>query len=253
VRTERGRRLRQAFVAPEPDQHGEWVLLTADYSQVELRILAHLAGDEKMRAAFAAGKDIHASTAAVVFGVPEAEVSREMRSRAKAVNFGLLYGMGPARLARETGLSMVEARQFIERYFAAFPRVRAWQESVLEGARANGYVETLLGRRRPLPDVNSSDGRARSAAENAAINTPVQGSAADIIKRAMIELHRRLGTSKLSAHLLLQVHDELVLECPASSLEELRALVVECMEGAADLSVPLKVDTGSGRNWLEAH
>jgi DNA polymerase-1 len=253
VRTERGRRLRAAFVAPPADERGEWVLFTADYSQVELRILAHLAGDEKMRAAFAAGKDIHASTAAVVFGVDEGAVSREMRSRAKAVNFGLLYGMGANRLARETGLTVVEARQFIERYFEAFPRVRAWQEGVLAGARANGYVETLLGRRRPLPDVGSSDGRARSAAENAAINTPVQGSAADIIKRAMIELHRRLGESELAAHLLLQVHDELVLECPASELDQVRRLVVECMEGAAELSVPLRVDTGSGRTWLEAH
>jgi len=253
VRSERGRRLREVFVAPPADARGEWLLLTADYSQVELRILAHFAGDEKMRAAFAAGKDIHASTASVVFGVPEAEVTRLMRSRAKAVNFGLLYGMGPARLARETGLSMVEARQFIERYFAAFPRVRAWQESVLAQAREKGYAETLLGRRRPLPDVSSSDGRARSGAENAAINTPVQGSAADIIKRAMIELHRRLASSGLEAHLLLQVHDELVLECPRSELEAVRALVVECMEGAAQLSVPLKVDTGSGRNWLEAH
>jgi DNA polymerase-1 len=253
VRTERGRRLREVFVAPAADEHGEWLLFTADYSQVELRILAHLAGDEKMRAAFAAGKDIHASTAAEVFGVAEHEVTRLMRSRAKAVNFGLLYGMGPARLARETNLTLPEARQFIERYFAAFPRVRAWQQGVLDEARTKGSGETRRGRRRPLPDVSSSDGRARSGAENAALNTPVQGSAADIIKRAMIELQRRLASSGLHAHLLLQVHDELVLECPASEIEAARALVVECMEHAVELAVPLKVDTGTGRNWLEAH
>jgi len=171
-----------------------------------------------------------------------------------------LTALARLRISRETSPSAtpkttaaVEARQFIERYFEAFPRVRAWQEGVLAGAREKGYVETLLGRRRPLPDVSSSDGRARSAAENAALNTPVQGSAADIIKRAMIELYRRLGDSDLAAHLLLQVHDELVLECPASELDAVQALVVECMEGAAELSVPLKVDTGSGRTWLEAH
>jgi DNA polymerase-1 len=253
VRTERGRRLRQAFVAPAPDAHGEWVLLSADYSQVELRILAHLAGDEAMVAAFAAGKDIHASTAALVFGVSEAQVDREMRSRAKAVNFGLLYGMGPVRLARETNLSLNEAREFIERYFAAFPRVRAWRERVLEGARRDGFVTTLSGRRRPMPDIVSGDPRLRAGAENAAVNTPVQGSAADIIKRAMIELHRRLSGSKLAAALLLQVHDELLLECPLSELDETRALLVDCMENAAQLAVPLRVDTGSGRTWLDAH
>jgi DNA polymerase-1 len=253
VRTERGRRLRRAFVAPQADAHGAWVLLSADYSQVELRILAHLAGDEAMVAAFAAGKDIHASTAALVFGVRESDVDREMRSRAKAVNFGLLYGMGPVRLARETNLSLNEAREFIERYFEAFPRVRAWREAVLEGARRDGYVTTLSGRRRPMPDITSGDPRARSGAENAAVNTPVQGSAADIIKRAMIELHARLAKSELSAALLLQVHDELVLECPESELEETRALVVECMSGAAELAVPLVVDTGHGRTWLDAH
>jgi DNA polymerase-1 len=253
VRTERGRKLRQAFVAPPRDAHGEWVLLSADYSQVELRILAHLAGDEAMVAAFAAGKDIHASTAALVFGVPEAKVDRQMRSRAKAVNFGLLYGMGPVRLARETNLTLNEARAFIERYFEAFPRVRAWRERVLEGARRDGFVTTLSGRRRPMPDIHSSDPRLRAGAENASVNTPVQGSAADIIKRAMIDLHARLGASQLHAALLLQVHDELLLECPLSELSETRALLVACMEGAAKLAVPLQVDTGHGRTWLDAH
>jgi DNA polymerase I len=253
VRTERGRQLRAAFVAPEADARGEWVLLTADYSQVELRIMAHFAGDDSMRAAFAEGRDIHASTAAVVFGVPEAQVTREMRGRAKAVNFGLLYGMGAARLARETGLTLAEARVFIERYFAAFPRVRLWREALLEEARRRGYVETLFGRKRLTTDLNSGDGRARSMAENMTVNTPIQGSAADIIKRAMIDVERRIETEGLAARMLLQVHDELVFELPKSELERTVVAVKECMQNAGVLSVPLQVDVGWGRTWLEAH
>ena len=253
VRTQRGRQLRAAFLAPEPDEHGEWVLLTADYSQVELRLLAHLAGDERMQQAFAAGHDIHASTAAAIYDVAEPLVTREMRSSAKAINFGLLYGMGPARLARETGLSMAEAREFIERYFRSFPRVRGWREALLERARADGHVETLSGRKRLLPDINAQDARARAMAENMAVNTPVQGSAADIIKRAMITLETRLEGSPLHARMLLQVHDELVLECPRAELAATSELVRACMEDAARLSVPLKVDVGHGRTWLDAH
>lgn len=253
VRTERGRRLRAAFVPREPDEHGRWVLLAADYSQVELRILAHLSGDKKLAEAFREGRDIHASTASVVFGVDPEDVDRTMRSQAKAVNFGLLYGMGPQRLARETGLTVLEARDFIDRYFAAFPSVRGWIDGVLEGARENGYVETLMGRRRPMPDVTSSNQRARVAAENAAVNTPVQGSAADIIKKAMIDLEGRLEASPLQAQMLLQVHDELVLEVPERELEETIAVVRGAMEGAVELGVPLQVDFGHGANWLEAH
>jgi DNA polymerase-1 len=253
IRTERGRALRGAFVARERDRQGEWVLLTADYSQVELRILAHLAGDAKMRAAFAAGRDIHTETAAVVFQVAPGLVTREMRSRAKAVNFGLLYGMGAARLARETELSLSDAKAFIERYFQSFPKVKAWREALLERARETGYVETLFGRRRSLPELVGTDARAAALAENAAVNTPVQGSAADIIKRAMIDLERALERRKLAGQLLLQVHDELVLEVPVAQLEETRALVVECMSSAVELSVPLEVTTGHGRSWLEAH
>ncbi len=253
VRTERGRKLREAFVAREPDGAGRWVLLAADYSQVELRIMAHFAEDPAMIAAFREGRDIHASTAAIVFGVEEDEVDRELRSRAKAINFGLLYGMGPARLARDTGLSVPEARQFIDRYFESFPGVRGWIDRTLEEARERGFVETLAGRRRRMPDITSQNSRIRSAAENAAVNTPIQGSAADIIKRAMIDLDARLEGSPLQAQLLLQVHDELVLEVPESELDATRELVRECMEGAADLRVPLKVDFGHGDNWLEAH
>ncbi len=253
VRTERGRRLRQAFVPREPDEHGKWVLLAADYSQVELRIMAHFSGDPAMVKAFAEGHDIHASTAAIVFGVAEKDVDRELRSRAKAINFGLLYGMGPSRLARETGLSVPEASQFIERYFDSFPSVRGWIDRTLEDARTNGYVETLMGRRRRTPDLTSDNSRVRSAAENAAVNTPIQGSAADIIKRAMIDLEARLESSDLRSQMLLQVHDELVLEVPESELDQTRELVRECMEGAADLRVPLQVDFGHGATWLEAH
>ena len=253
VRTERGRKLREAFITREPDEAGEWVLMAADYSQVELRIMAHFAGDEKMQAAFAEGRDIHASTASIVFGVDEADVDREMRSRAKAINFGLLYGMGPNRLARETGLDIFEARGFIDRYFESFPAVRGWIDETLDSARELGYVETLMGRRREIPDINAENQRFRSVAENVAVNTPIQGSAADVIKRAMIDLDARLCASELKAELLLQVHDELVLEVPASELEETTTLVRECMEGAVELSVPLQVDFGHGKNWLEAH
>ncbi len=253
VRTERGRRLRSAFVPREPDEHGKWVLLAADYSQVELRVLAHLCGDEKLAQAFRDGKDIHASTASAIFDVFPEMVDRTMRSQAKAINFGLLYGMGPQRLARETGLTVPEARDFIERYFAAFPSVRGWIDSVLAGAREHGFVETLMGRRRQMPDINSSNQRARVASENAAVNTPVQGSAADIIKSAMIKLDQRLAESDLAAQLLLQVHDELVLEVPERELEATIAVVKDAMENAVELDVPLVVDFGWGADWLEAH
>ncbi len=253
VRTERGRKLREAFVAREPDEHGKWVLMAADYSQVELRIMAHFSEDPEMVRAFAEGRDIHASTAAIIFGVRADEVDREMRGRAKAINFGLLYGMGPARLGRETGLSVIEAKQFIERYFESFPNVRGWIDSTLAEARQRGYVETLFGRRRRTPDLDSNNSRIRSAAENAAVNTPIQGSAADIIKRAMIDLEARLADSDLAAQMLLQVHDELVLEVPESELAATEKLVTDCMEGAANLRVPLKVDFGHGDTWLEAH
>ena len=253
VRSERGRQLRKAFV-PRLDPGGrEWVLLAADYSQIELRVMAHLSGDENLTRAFHEGQDIHAATASRIFDVMPELVTREMRSQAKVINFGLLYGMGPARLARETGLSVPEARGFIERYFGAFPKVREWIDALLESARESGHVETLLGRRRRMADINSANSRARSFAENAAVNTPVQGSAADIIKRAMIDLERELAASPLAGELLLQVHDELVLDVPADELEATGELVRRCMEEAVVLDVPLRVDLGSGANWLEAH
>jgi DNA polymerase-1 len=253
VRTERGRELRRAFVPRAKDDRGEWVLLSADYSQVELRVLAHLCGDPGLVKAFAEDKDIHTETAATVFGIMPGLVTREMRSRAKAINFGLLYGMGPARLARDTGLSVPEARQFIEKYFQSFPKVRGWIDATLEKARTEGYVETLLGRKRRFPELASGDSRMRSFAENAAVNTPVQGSAADVIKKAMIVLEEKLEKSKLAGRMLLQVHDELLLEVPEGELEETRELVRDCMMNAVPLRVPLKIDFGHGKNWLEAH
>jgi DNA polymerase-1 len=248
VRTERGRELRKAFIPADG-----CVLVSADYSQIELRVMAHLSGDENLRRAFHDGEDIHAATASRIFDVMPQMITREMRSQAKVINFGLLYGMGPQRLARETGLSVPEAKKFIERYFGAFPKVRAWIDALLASARETGYVETRLGRRRRTPDINSSNSRARSFAENAAVNTPVQGSAADIIKRAMIDLERELGASPLGGKLLLQVHDELVLEVPTDEVEETIAMLRRCMEEAVVLDVPLAVDVGSGTNWLEAH
>ncbi len=253
VRTTRGKQLRAAFVPRPGDAHGEWLLLSADYSQIELRVMAHLSGDEHMRRTFREGKDVHAATAARVFNVMPELVTREMRDKAKVINFGLLYGMGPQRVARETGMPLAEAKTFVERYFASFPTIRAWMDRLLEEARRTGYVETLLGRRRKLAELNSSDNRVRVFAENAALNTPVQGSAADIIKRAMIDLERELARSKLAGRMLLQVHDELVLECPARELAETTELVRRCMEDAVELAVPLRVDVGSGPNWLAAH
>ncbi len=253
VRTERGRRLRRAFVPRMQDQAGEWTFLAADYSQIELRVMAHLSGDALMIQAFSDGRDIHASTASLIFGCAEDEVDRAMRSKAKVINFGLLYGMGPQRVARETDMTVPEAKEFIERYFAAFPTVRDWMDRTLETARETGYAETLMGRRRRIPDIDSKNPRQRSFAENAALNTPVQGSAADIIKAAMIHMEPALAEAGLAAQMLLQVHDELLFEVPMSELEVTTKVVVDVMEGAIDLAVPLSVDCGTGANWLEAH
>ena len=250
VRTEEGRAIRRCFV---PGEEG-WRLVSADYSQIELRVLAHLAGDPGLTQAFAAGEDIHRSTAARIFGLLPGAVTPELRGRAKAINFGVVYGMGEQRLARETGISTAEAREFIEAYFRTYPRVRAFHEEMLARAREHGYVETLMGRRRWIRDeLLSQDGGVAANARNNAINTPIQGSAADIVKVAMVRLHGLLRDSGLDAHLLLQVHDELVLECPGSAVPEVSALVKETMENAVPLRVPLVVDVGSGTSWLEAH
>jgi len=249
IRTETGRKIREAFL---PAADGD-LLLAADYSQVELRIMAHLSGDENLIQAFQAGADIHSDTASRIFGVDPAEVDVTMRSRSKAINFGILYGMGPQRLARETGLTLEEAKAFIARYFDAFPAIRGFVDGLKEFTRSKGYAQTIMNRKRPLPDINSSNGMLRSQAENMAVNTPIQGSAADILKVAMVRVAGRLKDGGFEARMILTVHDELVLDLPAAELDPVRDLVIEEMEGAADLAVPLKVEVGVGANWLEAH
>ena len=248
VRTEIGRRVRAAFTTPE----GE-LLLGCDYSQVELRLLAHFSEDPELVAAFHRGEDVHATTAAAVFGVPLGEVTREQRGLAKAINFGLMYGMSGFGLASRTDLTVAEAREFIAAYFGRFQRVKEFLDETIASAHEKGYVETIMGRRRYFPELTSSgvNNAVKRAAERAAVNMPIQGSAADIIKKAMISLHRRLRENGLQSHLVLQVHDELVLQVPESELERARALVVDTMESAHTLIVPLKVDVGVGKNWME--
>jgi DNA polymerase-1 len=249
IRTELGRLIRQAFIPRQPGH----VFLSADYSQVELRLLAHLAEDPGLIQAFNDGADVHRRTAALINGVDESEVTSEMRYRAKAINFGVIYGMGARALARQIDVKVAEASAFIETYFATYPGVRTFIDSTVELAREQGWVSTLLGRRRLLPDITSTNNRVRSFAERVAVNTPIQGTAADLIKRAMITLDHELKAAKSPALLLLQVHDELVLEVPAEALEETRDLVVQHMEGALELKVPLLVEAHSGSNWAEAH
>ncbi|MCA8941621.1 MAG: DNA polymerase I, partial [Planctomycetes bacterium] len=249
IRTAEGREVRRAFIARDDD----WVLLSADYSQIELRILAHVSEDQALCDAFRAGEDIHARTAALVHGMLPGMVTPELRSQAKAINYGLMYGMGPHRLASETGMSMKEAKHFIDAYFKALPKVKQYLETTLENARATGEVWTLFGRRRPLPDIDSSNGMLRSAAENMAVNTPIQGTAADIIKRAMLQLHAEIRSRGLASRLLLQVHDELVLDVPKDELDVAQDVVRTAMESAADLRVPLVATMGHGPTWLDAH
>ena len=249
IRTRIGSRIREAFL---PAADG-WKLLSADYSQVELRIMAHLSRDEALLEAFRAGEDIHRRTAALVFEVKPEDVTPELRSRAKAINFGIMYGMGSNRLARETGISDKEARAFIQAYFEGLPAVKAFLDGCIETAEKNGFVTTLLNRRRNLPEIQSGDPRIRAQARNIAVNTPIQGTAADLVKVAMVRVHQRLKRTGMQSNLLLQVHDELVFEAPESEVEALRALVVEEMEGAFSLDLPLKVDVGVGENWLQAH
>jgi DNA polymerase-1 len=249
IRTPEGQKVRRAFIARAPD----WVLLSADYSQIELRILAHMSGEPSLIESFRAGEDIHTRTAALAHGLRPDQVTPELRTRAKAINYGLMYGMGPSRLARDTGMTPPEAKQFIDAYFRALPRVKQLLDSTLDQARVAHEVQTMFGRRRPLPDIHSTNAMLRVAAENMAVNTPIQGTAADIIKRAMIEVHRRLTESGARARLLLQVHDELVFDVPEAELAEIRVLVEEAMAGAAELTVPLAVTIGTGTSWLDAH
>ncbi len=248
VKGEEGRRIREAFVAREGCR-----LLSADYSQVELRILAHFCEDPGLTQVFREGRDVHAETASRIFGVPVPEVDGRMRREAKTVNFGILYGMSAFGLARQLGIGREASQRMIDAYFRQFPRVREYLASLVDDARSRGYAETLLGRRRPIPELSSRNRAQREFGERMAVNTPIQGTAADLIKRAMISLHRELKERDLDACLILQVHDELVLEVGAGQTAAVRAVVVGEMERAADLRVPLVVEAGEGPNWYEAH
>ncbi|AQQ66262.1 DNA polymerase I [Microbulbifer agarilyticus] len=252
IRTEEGRRIRQAFVA-DPRINGGSAIVAADYSQIELRIMAHLSGDKGLLDAFAHGADIHRATAAEVFEVPVEEVSDEQRRRAKAINFGLIYGMSAFGLAKQLDIPRADAQTYIDRYFERYPGVLAYMENTRKQAADKGYVETLFGRRLYLPEINSRNGMQRQAAERTAINAPMQGTAADIIKRAMISVDAWLRDEQLKTRLIMQVHDELVLEVPADERELVVKRIPELMQAAAELDVPLIADLGEGANWDEAH
>jgi DNA polymerase-1 len=247
VRSEEGRRIRQAFIAPEGCR-----ILAADYSQIELRIMAHLSGDEGLLQAFAAGEDIHRATAAEVFETPLGEVTSEQRRSAKAINFGLIYGMSAFGLARQLDIDRAAAQEYVNLYFARYPGVKAYMDATREQAKEQGYVETVFGRRLYIPDIKSSNGQRRQYAERTAINAPMQGTAADIIKRAMLAVDAWLqGQSDIQ--MVMQVHDELVFEVSEERLNEAKEKIIELMSAAAELRVPLLVEAGVGANWDEAH
>jgi DNA polymerase-1 len=248
VRTEEGRRIRQAFIAPKNHK-----LVAADYSQIELRIMAHLSGDASLLNAFKQGLDIHKATAAEVMGVGIDDVTSDMRRNAKAVNFGLIYGMSAFGLAKQLGIGRKEAQDYIDRYFERYPGVHQYMENIRVSAAQQGYVETLFGRRLYLPEINSKNVPRRQAAERTAINAPMQGSAADIIKRAMIDVDHWIQKDQLKARMIMQVHDELVLEVPDQELDIVCKKLPDLMQNAAMLTVPLLVEVGVGDNWDQAH
>ena len=249
IRTERGMQIRKAFVPSTPDG----LILSADYSQIELRIMAHLCGDAHLLQAFRDGVDVHAATAAKIFGIPVSEVTREQRGIAKTANFGIMYGISSFGLAQRLQVSRASAKKIIDDYFAAFPSIRTYITQTTEKARETGYVETLFGRRRYLPDITSRNQTIRALAERNAVNAPIQGTSADIIKLAMISVQRRLDAEGLRSRMVLQIHDELVFDTFPDEVEALRRLVVEEMEHVITLSVPLTVECNHGKNWLEAH
>ena len=248
TRTELGSELRRMFVAG-PGQ----ILVDADYSQIELRLLAHISGDQAMVDAFRSGEDFHTVTAAHVFSVPVEEVTPAMRRAAKAVNFGIVYGISPFSLSQDLGVTVAEAKAYMDAYFHRFPGVKAYMDQVVERARADGYVETPMHRRRALPEIKSSNHNMRSFGERVALNMPIQGAAADIIKLAMVRVHRHLKEADLAARLIMQVHDELIVECPETEADQVKTILVREMEGAYPLSVPLIAEAHSGKSWLECH
>ena len=248
IRSERGRFIREAVI---PDEG--CLFLSADYSQIELRLMAHFSQDEHMLAAFRSGQDIHAATAAKIYGLPIEQVTKDQRRKAKTANFGIIYGISAFGLAQQLDCSRTEAKQLIDDYFAAFPRVISYIEAQKELARQRGYAETLFGRKRYLPDITSQNATVRSFAERNAVNAPIQGTAADIIKMAMVSIHRRLKEENLQAQMIMQVHDELNFNVPAAEIDRVREIVVSEMQNAVHLSIPLIAECGVGENWLVAH
>ncbi|MEG0162792.1 MAG: DNA polymerase I, partial [Mucinivorans sp.] len=249
IRTEEGRAIRDAFVAADADS----VIISADYSQVELRVMAHLAGDAAMRVAFENGEDIHTATAANTFKVAPSEVTQDERRKAKTANFGIIYGISGFGLAQRLGINRIEANQLISNYFTLYPGVKKYMDDTIAMAREKGYVETIFHRRRTLPEINSANGNIRQNAERTAINTPIQGSAADIMKIAMIEAHRAIKEAGLKARIILQIHDEIVVDSPKVEAQQVIEILRRTMEGAAALTVPLIVETGDGISWRAAH
>jgi DNA polymerase-1 len=248
IRTSEGRRIREAFVAPAGSH-----IVSADYSQIELRIMAHLSGDVGLLEAFAQGQDVHRHTASEVFGVAVEQVTADQRRTAKVINFGLIYGMSAFGLAGNLGIGRDEAKRYIERYFARYPGVARYMDATRALAKRQGYVETVFGRRLWVPEIKSPNGPRRQAAERAAINAPMQGTAADLIKLAMLATHDWLRSESLRTRLVMQVHDELVFEVPDAELERIRERVPDLMSRVATLNVPLAVGVGVGMNWDQAH
>ncbi len=248
IRTLRGQQIRGAFKADEGNK-----IISADYSQIELRLIAEISNEENMIKAFQNGEDIHASTASKLFNVPLEEVTKTQRSQAKTVNFGIIYGQGAFGLAEQTGLSRTEAKQMIENYFATYPQLKKYMAELVQKAQDLGYVETILNRKRHLKDINSANFVVKAHAERNAVNAPIQGSAADVIKLAMIKIDEKLQEKNLKTKMLLQVHDELVFEAPIEEIETAKELIKTEMESAFDTKVPLLVEVGVGDNWLEAH
>lgn len=250
IRTTEGAKIREAFVPRNED----YVLLAADYSQIELRIIAEISKEENMLEAFHSGLDIHRATAARVFEVPYEEVTQEQRYKAKTVNFSIIYGAGSTNLSKQLGIKRAEAQHLIGQYFKEYQGLKNYMDETVEFARQNGYVKTLLGRRRYIREINSKSSFERSNAERVAINSPIQGTAADLIKLAMVNIHRTLKSSSLQTRMILQVHDELVFDVPKNELEEVKPLIETLMkEAMPELKVPILVSSGTGNNWREAH
>jgi DNA polymerase-1 len=249
IRTERGRQIRKAFIP----RNENYVLLSADYSQIELRIVASMSGDKNMCEAFNLNKDIHTATAAKVYNINESDVTKEMRYKAKSVNFGIIYGQGAFGLADNLNIPRAEAKELIDNYFKEYTAIRNYMDEQINFARENGYVQTLLGRKRWLRDITSNNATVRSFAERNAINAPIQGSAADMIKVAMINIQKELAPLNLKSKMILQVHDELIFDVYKPELEQIKPIIENCMRTALPLNVPVEVGMGIGKNWLEAH